>query len=631
MRNVFAFFRPAGDPQLEEEFRKVYQEPNLRYAQIGFLLAVAGFGGFYVMDALAGRVPAVGWAGAARLALTLWFAAGALLVYRFRAFVIRFYTPLVNFFFLVAVQGAAFLPIAVHGSQPNTEFYWSLNASLITAIILIYGFSRLTAKNTALVVLTGCATGAATTAFAPSFDWYYFGRLLLHLAIVNVASFSLRQGVERRERQLFLLAKDNLMKNVYAKELEAAKSRAEEADKVKMRFLANMSHEFRTPMSGVVQTLEVVNRTATGDVARLVAGAIESSNSFLSTINSILNYTRWSQEDLPVTPSSVSLAAVVRRVVARHSEAISRRGLALHLRLDLTDSEDYVRVDEVMLTEVLGNVLGNAVKFTKAGRIDFGIELKRKASTSHPAVSIEAVVSDTGIGIPQEFQPLLGTAFYQVDSGSDRREQGAGLGLAIASRLVSAMGGSWSISSTKGKGTTFRMSVPAEVATGATGRKPISDGSPFRTRDFRHREIEQLVGTVLLAEDNELNAALAKDLLNLMGLEVTLATDGQQAALAAREADFDIILMDCQMPIMDGYEATRTIRRHEKERSARRAPIVAVTANALAGDRERCLDAGMDDHLAKPYTAAQLYEMLTIWLPRRSRTSALPQTTVESR
>ncbi|MCE9659590.1 MAG: response regulator [Burkholderiales bacterium] len=624
MSSVFAFLRHSGDRQLEREFKELYQEPNVRYARFGVLLAVAGFGGFHAMDVAAGRVPAMDWAGAARLGLTLMFAGAAVLIVHCREFVLRFYTPLANVFFFVAVQGAALLPIAVHGNRSNTEFYWSLNASLVTAIIVIYGFSRLTARNTAVVVVAGCATGVATTAFAPFFDLYYFGRLVLHLAIVNIASFSLRQSVEGRERDLFLLAKDNLRKNIYAKELEVAKARAEEADKVKMRFLANMSHEFRTPISGVVQTLEVVRRTADAEVARLVAKAVESSNAFLSTINSILDYTRWSQEGLSPAPSCVSVAAAVRRVVARHRQALSRRGLALHLRLDLTDSEDYVKVDEVMLGEVLGKVLDNAIKFTRSGRVDFAVELKRLPDQGDSAVSIDVVVADTGIGIPADAQPLLGTAFYQVDSDSNRMNEGTGLGLAIVARLVSALGGTWSVSSIEGQGTTVRLSLPVEVARRPAGARDAS----FRNLDFRHHEILPLAGNVLLVEDNDLNADLARDLLSVMGLDVTRVADGRQATGAVGLGSFDLVLMDCQMPVMDGYEATRTIRRLEAERGTRRVAIVAVTANALAGDRERCLEAGMDDYLAKPYTADQLREVLTTWLPERARTSARASSTV---
>jgi signal transduction histidine kinase/CheY-like chemotaxis protein len=586
---------------------------------MALMLGLVAFAGFFVMDALTGRLDAASQVSKMRIGLIGFFCVGALLVHRYRSSVVRFYGPVVNLFCLLGIQATALFPIAVHGERSSSEFYWSLNASLVAGIVVIYGFSRLSARNTALVVLSGCVTGAATALLSPFYDPYYFGRLTLHLLVVTIVSHSLRGTVERRERELFLLAKENLLRNIYATELEVAKARAEEADKVKMRFLANLSHEFRTPISGVVQTLEVIHRTASGETAKLISKAVESSNAFLNTINSILNYTRWSQEGLSPTPSPISLASAVRRVVARYRGALSRRGLELHLRLDLIDSEDYVHVDEVMLDEVLGNVLGNAVKFTRTGRVDFGIELKRLAGAANSALSIEVIVADTGIGIPAEAHPLLGTAFYQVDSGSNRMNEGTGLGLAIVARLVSALGGTWTVASAEGRGTTVRLSIPVEAACKPLGARDSS----LRTLDFRPRESRPLAGTVLLVEDNELNAALAKDLLSLMGLQATLATDGRQATAAFAAGSFDLVLMDCQMPVMDGYEATRTIRSLEKERGGR-VPIVAVTANALAGDREKCLAAGMDDHLPKPYTAAQLREVLETWLPLAVRQAPEP-------
>jgi signal transduction histidine kinase/AmiR/NasT family two-component response regulator len=611
LKNVFDLLRSSDDAEFEREFRIVYREPGVRYLRIALMLGFVAFAGFFVMDALTGRLDTASPVSKMRMGLIVIFGAGTLLIGRYKSFVMRFYGPVVNSFCLLGIQATALFPIAVHGQRSASEFYWSLNASLVAGIVVIYGFSRLDGRNTALVVLSGCVTGAATVLISPFYDPYYFGRLTLHLLVVTIVSYSLRETVEPRERQLFLLAKQNLLKNIYAAELEIAKARAEEADKVKMRFLANMSHEFRTPINGVVQTLEVVHRTATGELAKLVAKAVTSSNAFLNTINSILNYTRWSHEGLSPVPSTISVASAVRRVVGRQSEALSRRGLALHLRLDLTNSEDYVRVDEVMLVEVIGNVLSNAIKFTKTGRVEFGVELVRRAGPAVLPLSIEILVADTGIGIAAAAQPLLGTAFYQVDSDSNRMNEGAGLGLAIVARLVSAMGGTWGITSAEGQGTTVRVSIPVEPSNKPFGARQSS----FPGLGFRHRDIRKLSGTVLLVEDNELNADLAKDLLGLMGLQVTLATDGRQATAALVAGSFDLVLMDCQMPVMDGYEATRTIRSWERERGGRRVPIVAVTANALAGDREKCLDAGMDDHLAKPYTAAQLREVLATWLP----------------
>jgi signal transduction histidine kinase len=569
MRNIFAFLRRSADPLLEREFRQLYQEPNVRYVRYGTLLAIVGFGGFHLMDVAAGRLPALDWAGAARLAITLHFIAATIVVTCWRPFVTRHYTIVANLFFLVAVQGAALLPLAVHGAASPPELYWSLNASLVTAIIVTYGFSRLTAKNTALVVLSGCATGLATAALAASFDPYYFGRLVLHLVIVNIAAFSLRQSIERRERQLFLLARENLRRNIHAQELQAAKSRAEEADRVKMQFLANMSHEFRTPMSGVVQTLEVVGRTATGEVAGLVARAIESSNAFLGTINSILHYARWSEGTIPLSLSDVGLSALVRRVIARHTTAISQRGLDLHLRLDLTQWEDHVRTDEALLTEVLGHVLDNAVKFTSHGRIDFEVELKSRPGGGQDDVSIEAMVSDTGIGIPADLQPLLGTAFYQVDAAGNRKEGGTGLGLAIVSRLVAALDGTWSLSSVEGSGTVVRLSIPARRTTAPLRSPPF--GAP---EQLRRGGIGKLRGSVLLAEDNELNADLAVDLLGLIGLEVTLARDGSQAVAAVAAAGRPLRHRPHGLPDA-GHGRVRGHPSHPRRRTTARNPAPA--------------------------------------------------------
>jgi hypothetical protein len=216
--------------------------------------------------------------------------------------------------------GAALVPIALHGNSSNADIYWSLNSSLTTGAIVIYGASRLTARNTALIVLVGCFIGIGTALRLPTFDWYPFGRLVFHLTFVNLAAFSLRETVERHERSLFWLARENLSRNIYAKELEAARAQAEEGNEIKLRFLANMSHEFRTPMNGVMQTLEIASRTATTELAGLIERARRSGNALLGTLNSILEYTRWTQHGLTPNRAPVSLSDSLRRVVLRHEK-----------------------------------------------------------------------------------------------------------------------------------------------------------------------------------------------------------------------------------------------------------------------------------------------------------------------
>lgn len=270
-----------------------------------------------------------------------------------------------------------------------------------------------------------------------------------------------------------------------------------------------------------------------------------------------------------------------------------------------------------MLDDALSRLVDNAVRFTKAGSVRVNVELKRRELSPYPAADVEIAVADTGIGIPAERQELVFTPFYQVDSASTRTVGGTGLGLAIARRLAEAMGGSIALESRLGAGTTVRLRLPTEICRDhrrawRTSR-PAAQTPALQTR--------ALHGSVLLVEDNEFNAALVVELLTLMGLDATHAVDGEQAHRLFCGHRFDAILMDCQMPNVDGYESTRRIRATENESGALRVPIIALTANALSGDRQKCLGAGMDDYLAKPYTAGQLHAKLSAWLPKSVATN----------
>ena len=612
MKRLFVFFRHSGapDPDLERDFRRIYQEPRFRYMQASFALGMVGFGAFLLMDVMNGMTPAVQGIPTIRGALTLIFAAALAATYFNPNFVIRHYTPIINFFSSLGMLGAAMIPIAVHGHRSSADLYWSVNSSLTTAAIVIYGFSRLTSRNTALIVVAGCVVGVSTVFLHPPFDWYSFGRLALHIVVVNIVAFSLRETIERRERQLFLLARENLSKNLYAKDLEVARAQAEEGNAIKLRFLANMSHEFRTPMNGVLQTLELVSRTATRDTAHLIEKARRSGAALVSTLNSILEYTGSTQEHLTPKAVAISLSGAVRDVIERHRKTAADRGLQIVLRLDLARSEDLVLCDRSMLEDALSRLLDNAVKFTKAGSIRVNVELMRREVVSYPAAEVQITITDTGVGIPFECLELVFTPFFQVDSGSTRTVAGTGLGLAIARRLSDAMAGSISLESQAGFGTTARFRFPTEIC--LHGRRPSRTSRRVPVASI---QTEKLQGTVLLVEDNEFNAALVLELLRLMGLTATHAVDGELAHRHVSKQPFDVVLMDCQMPNVDGYEATRRIRTSEREGGSARVPIIALTANALSGDRERCLEAGMDDYLAKPYTADELHAKLAAWLP----------------
>jgi signal transduction histidine kinase/CheY-like chemotaxis protein len=442
-------------------------------------------------------------------------------------------------------------------------------------------------------------------------DLRSLARLVLHVSIVNAVAYYFRATLELRERQLFLLARENLSKNVYAKELEAARAQAEEGNEIKLRFLANMSHEFRTPMNGVLQTLELLGRSAGEHASALIAQARSSGQALVRTLESILQFTSWTEKDLAAHPAPTSLSESVREVMERHAAEATRRGLRMVLRLDLAGSEDVVMVDKQMLEEAFSRLLDNAVRFTASGGVRVNVELAAHAAQAYPAAEVRISIADTGIGIPAHLHETVFTPFYQVDSASTRAVGGTGLGLAIARRLTAAMHGTLSLESSVGAGTTVHLRLPTEIR---KQRAPVVrsgriDGPP-------RAQTERLAGTILLAEDNDFNAALIVELLSLMGLAVTRAAEGAEAHRLACERRFDLVLMDCQMPGVDGYEATRRIRASESAcEGAARLPIVALTANALSGDRQKCLDAGMDDYLAKPYSADQLHAKLGRWLP----------------
>jgi signal transduction histidine kinase/CheY-like chemotaxis protein len=624
VKKVFLFFRHKGDvdPQLERDFRTAYQEPSLHYLQLAFVLGIIGYAGFLAMDLVHGTVPAVPAISIVRIAICALYLVGLIATTFNRQFVARQYTLIVNIVMSIGMLGAALVPMALHGNSSNADIYWSLNSSLTTGAIVIYGTSRLTARNTALIVLTGSLLGIGTVLTLPTFDWYPFGRLVFHLTFVNLAAFSLRETVERHERSLFLLARENLSKNVYAKELEAARAQAEEGNEIKLRFLANMSHEFRTPMNGVMQTLEIARQTASRELADLIDRARRSGQALLVTLNSILEYTRWTQPGLTPTRSPVSLVDCIRQIVHRHEKAAADRGLTIGLRLDLVSAEDVVSIDPRMLEEVVSRLLDNAIRFTPSGRIAISVELTHRRGVAYSAARLDVSVADTGIGIAPAEHDAIYKPFYQIDDASDRTVGGTGLGLAIVRRLVDVMKGSIDLTSEAAVGSTFRVSLPVEICKSARPAVgPVSGFRPRRT-SFDNRP---LAGTVLLVEDNEFNAMLAKELLSLMGLEVTLAVNGAEACFAFEQQRFDVVLMDCQMPDVDGYEATRRIRCSERASSKAAVPIVAVTANALAGDREACLAAGMNDYLAKPYTAAQLRAKLIAWLPEPPDHSSTPK------
>ena len=387
------------------------------------------------------------------------------------------------------------------------------------------------------------------------------------------------------------------------KELQKAKQAAEAASKTKSEFLANMSHEIRTPMNGILGTLQLLQGSElTESQIEYVGIAYNSGEALLSLLNDILDFSKIEAGKLKLEYTPFNLQKLIKELTILQKQRAEERKVQLLIDTD-PDIPKIIKGDSVRIRQILANLMTNAIKFTEQGTVTIKSRVLEKTQKS---VRLRLEVNDTGIGITEEAQRKLFNSFTQADGSTTRKYGGTGLGLAIVRQLVTLMRGRLGVKSEENKGSCFWTEITFEIPSEIEIKNP---------QETKIQEVINLQGKALVVEDNPVNQIIAKKMLEKVGMTYELVNNGEEAINRLKSPhDFDLVLMDCQMPVMDGYAATKKLRDLEKNNDLSRLPVIAMTANAMDGDKAKCLAAGMDDYVSKPVNQKALKETLAKWL-----------------
>lgn len=504
--------------------------------------------------------------------------------------------------------GRLFLDVDLSSLQ--NQLYRQIGFSMLTALIALL-FAGLLAR-WLISILTRPFRGLSEVAERVGSEGDYSLRVPFSPSNDEVSQLAFRfntmlERIETQDAELHQY-QDFLEQRVEERTFQwrQASERADAANRAKSEFLAVMSHEIRTPLNGIMgMTSLLLDSSLDVKQKRFARIARRSGEDLLLIINDVLDFSKIEAGKLELDPRSFQLHALLEDLAERYAPIAQGKNLQLVCTPMPPIS---VEGDSSRLSQVLTNLLSNAIKFTEFGEIILSVE---QIKETEKEVQLCFGVRDTGIGITPEQQSKLFTAFTQADSSMARKYGGTGLGLVISQRLIALMGSEIILESTLGKGSFFHFTL----------RLP-------RVQELHHNQLNivnpgsnvsfpKLDGWVLLAEDNLVNQEVALSMLQKIGVNTKLAVNGQVALDLVEENNFDVILMDCQMPLVDGFEATARIRQREKNLGLVKIPIIALTANAIMGDREMCLEKGMDDYLGKPFSLEQLQQLLARWLPVR--------------